>query len=184
VRRRKPREQKGLRPMNNEATDTTKPPPLRNRARTSRGELAPRRGRQPEEGHEGPSNRQGCQSQGRQEAAKARQHRKPRAARRGQGAKIIEMIGRARGDPGRDHEGHRLAGPQRRGFISTAAKKNRIKIESSKRSGDRVHKTPEAFHLPGRRRFQLRRRSCCSLRVRSSDQSATPPRLLAPATAW
>ncbi len=58
------------------------------------------------------------------------------------GAKIIEMIGRAKGATlaeimeATDWQAHSV-----RGFISTAAKKNRIKIESSKNdSGDRVYK--------------------------------------------
>jgi Protein of unknown function (DUF3489) len=58
------------------------------------------------------------------------------------GAKIIEMIGRAKGATlaeimkATGWQAHSV-----RGFISTAAKKNRIKIESSKNdSGDRVYK--------------------------------------------
>ena len=58
------------------------------------------------------------------------------------GAKIIEMIGRTKGATlaeimkATDWQAHSV-----RGFISTAAKKNRIKIESSKNdSGDRVYK--------------------------------------------
>src|SRR5713226_2578948 len=64
----------------------------------------------------------------------------PRAESKG--AKIIEMIGRAKGATlaeimkATDWQAHSV-----RGFISTAAKKNRIKIESSKNdSGDRVYK--------------------------------------------
>src|SRR6266849_11177600 len=64
----------------------------------------------------------------------------PRAESKG--AKIIDMIGRAKGATlaeimkATDWQAHSV-----RGFISTAAKKNRIKIESSKNdSGDRVYK--------------------------------------------
>jgi len=64
----------------------------------------------------------------------------PRAESKG--AKIIEMIGRAKGATlaeimrATDWQPHSV-----RGFISTAAKKHRIKIESSKNdSGDRVYK--------------------------------------------
>ena len=64
----------------------------------------------------------------------------PRAESKG--AKIIDMIGRAKGATlaeimkATGWQAHSV-----RGFISTAAKKNRIKIESSKNdSGDRVYK--------------------------------------------
>jgi hypothetical protein len=58
------------------------------------------------------------------------------------GAKILEMIGRAKGASlaeimkATDWQAHSV-----RGFISIAARKNRIKIESSKNeAGDRVYK--------------------------------------------
>src|SRR5713101_8231987 len=64
----------------------------------------------------------------------------PRAESKG--AKIIEMIGRAKGATlaeimkATDWQAHSV-----RGFISTAAKKNRIKIESAKNeAGGRVYK--------------------------------------------
>ena len=64
----------------------------------------------------------------------------PRAASKG--AKIIEMIGRAKGATlaeimkATDWQAHSV-----RGFISIAAKKNRIKIESAKNeAGDRVYR--------------------------------------------
>ena len=64
----------------------------------------------------------------------------PRAESKG--AKIIDMIGRARGATlaeimkATDWQAHSV-----RGFISTAAKKHNINIESSKNeAGDRVYK--------------------------------------------
>jgi hypothetical protein len=73
-------------------------------------------------------------------AASTKEASAPRAESKG--AKIIEMIGRAKGATlaeimkTTDWQAHSV-----RGFISTAAKKNRIKIESSKNdAGDRVYK--------------------------------------------
>jgi hypothetical protein len=73
-------------------------------------------------------------------AARTKDASTPRAESKG--AKIIDMIGRAKGATlaeimkATDWQAHSV-----RGFISTAAKKNRIKIESSKNdSGDRVYK--------------------------------------------
>ena len=73
-------------------------------------------------------------------AARTKEASAPRAESKG--AKIIDMIGRAKGATlaeimkATDWQAHSV-----RGFISTAAKKNRIKIESSKNdSGDRVYK--------------------------------------------
>ena len=72
--------------------------------------------------------------------ARTKEASAPRAESKG--AKIIEMIGRAKGATlaeimkATGWQAHSV-----RGFISTAAKKNRIKIESSKNdSGDRVYK--------------------------------------------
>jgi len=72
--------------------------------------------------------------------APAKKTSAPRAESKG--AKIIDMIGRAKGATlaeimkATDWQAHSV-----RGFISTAAKKNRVKIESSKNdSGDRVYK--------------------------------------------
>jgi hypothetical protein len=72
--------------------------------------------------------------------ARTKEASAPRAESKG--AKIIEMIGRAKGATLAEimkataWQAHSV-----RGFISTAAKKNRIKIESSKNdSGDRVYK--------------------------------------------
>jgi len=72
--------------------------------------------------------------------ARTKEARAPRAESKG--AKIIDMIGRAKGATLAEimkataWQAHSV-----RGFISTAAKKNRIKIESSKNdSGDRVYK--------------------------------------------
>ena len=83
------------------------------------------------------------------EAKAAKKAAKPAPAKKtiapraeSKGAKIIDMIGRAKGATlaeimkATDWQAHSV-----RGFISTAAKKNRIKIESSKNdSGDRVYK--------------------------------------------
>ncbi|MDX2150901.1 MAG: DUF3489 domain-containing protein [Bryobacteraceae bacterium] len=73
-------------------------------------------------------------------AKPARKEAKPRTESKG--AKILEMIGRAKGASlaeimkATDWQAHSV-----RGFISTAAKKNRIKIESSKNeAGERVYK--------------------------------------------
>ena len=72
--------------------------------------------------------------------ARTKEASAPRAESKG--AKIIEMIGRAKGATlaeimkATDWQAHSV-----RGFISTAAKKNRIKIESSKNdAGDRAYK--------------------------------------------
>jgi hypothetical protein len=72
--------------------------------------------------------------------ARTKEASAPRAESKG--AKIIDMIGRAKGATLAEimkataWQAHSV-----RGFISTAAKKNRIKIESSKNdSGDRVYK--------------------------------------------
>jgi hypothetical protein len=80
--------------------------------------------------------------------AKAKKTAKPAPAKKttapraeSKGAKIIEMIGRAKGATlaeimkATDWQAHSV-----RGFLSTAAKKNRIKIESSKNEGgERVY---------------------------------------------
>ena len=72
--------------------------------------------------------------------ASAKEARKPRAESKT--AKILEMIGRAKGATlaeimkATDWQPHSV-----RGFISTAGKKHSIKIESSKNeAGDRVYK--------------------------------------------
>jgi hypothetical protein len=72
--------------------------------------------------------------------ARTKEASAPRAESKG--AKIIDLIGRAKGATLAEimkataWQAHSV-----RGFISTAAKKNRIKIESSKNdSGDRVYK--------------------------------------------
>jgi hypothetical protein len=72
--------------------------------------------------------------------ARTKEASAPRAESKG--AKIIDMIGRAKGATlaeimkATDWQAHSV-----RGFISTAAKKHRVKIESSKNdSGDRVYK--------------------------------------------
>lgn len=74
-------------------------------------------------------------------AASAKEARKPRAESKT--AKILEMIGRAKGATlaeimkAADWQAHSV-----RGFISTAGKKHNITIESSKNdAGERVYKT-------------------------------------------
>ena len=110
-------------------------------------------GRHPEEGRaQGPENRQGCQSQGRraeegseggQKGRQARPAKKASAPRaESKGAKILEMIGRAKGATlaeimkATDWQAHSV-----RGFISTAGKKHGLKIESAKtEAGERTYK--------------------------------------------
>ena len=83
------------------------------------------------------------------EAKATKKAAKPAAAKKAsapraesKGAKILEMIGRAKGATlaeimkATDWQAHSV-----RGFISIAAKKNRIKIESAKNeAGDRVYR--------------------------------------------
>jgi hypothetical protein len=76
-------------------------------------------------------------------AAKPAQAKATAPRAESKGAKILEMIGRAKGATlaeimkATDWQAHSV-----RGFISTAAKKNRIKIESAKNeAGDRVYKS-------------------------------------------
>ena len=83
------------------------------------------------------------------QAKAAKKAAKPAAAKKAsapraesKGAKILEMIGRAKGATlaeimkATDWQAHSV-----RGFISIAAKKNRIKIESAKNeAGDRVYR--------------------------------------------
>jgi hypothetical protein len=87
--------------------------------------------------------------------AKAKKASKPAPAKKttapsaeSKGAKIVEMIGRAKGATlaeimkATDWQAHSV-----RGFLSTAAKKNRIKIESAKNEGgERVYSLCGAPH--------------------------------------
>ena len=109
-------------------------------------------GCQPEEGRaQGPESRQGWQSQGRR-AEEGRQGRqegrqaRPRqgsqhAARREQGREDPGADRAAQGrEPGRDQKATDWQAHSVRGFLSTAAKKHGLKIESTKtEAGDRVY---------------------------------------------
>ena len=91
----------------------------------------------------GQKNAKGAKAKAGKKAAKPARTKETSAPRaESKGAKIIEMIGRAKGATlaeimkATGWQAHSV-----RGFISTAAKKNRIKIESSKNdSGDRIYK--------------------------------------------
>ena len=107
-------------------------------------------GRQPEEGRaQWPEIRQGQSqglaeegSQGRKEGAKPDHAKEGSAPRpKSKGAKILELIGRPKGATlaeivkATDWQKHSI-----RGFLSTAAKKHGLKIESTKtEAGDRVY---------------------------------------------
>jgi hypothetical protein len=122
--------------------------------RSSRaGEGRREQGRQPEESRaQGQHSRQGCRHQRwrseegsqRDEASKPAPAKKTTAPRaESKGAKIIEMIGRAKGATlaeimkATDWQAHSV-----RGFLSTAGKKQSLKIESTKNeAGERIYKT-------------------------------------------
>ena len=145
--------QKGFTTMTNaEATTTeTAATVAEQGAHRCAGEGLLEEGCQPEEGRaQGPENRQGRQSQGRAEegsqgrqegrqARPAKEASTPRAESKG--AKILELIGRPKGASlaeimkATDWQAHSV-----RGFLSTAAKKHGLKIESTKtEAGDRVY---------------------------------------------
>jgi len=127
----------------------TQPPPLRNTARTLRRDRRREERRSQEEGcAQGPETRQGCENQNppkkRVKAAK-----KPRKAGKAttpraesKGAKILDLIRRPKGAilaeimKATDWQAHSV-----RGFLSTAAKKHNIKIQSEKtETGERIYR--------------------------------------------
>jgi Protein of unknown function (DUF3489) len=136
---------------NNEATETTQAAPVAEQGAHVARELAPsKKGASQKKGApKGQKAAKGAKTKAAtpkkeakagKKAARTKEASTPRAESKG--AKIIEMIGRAKGATlaeimkATDWQAHSV-----RGFISTAAKKNRIKIESSKNdSGDRVYK--------------------------------------------
>jgi hypothetical protein len=130
---------------NNEATDTTQAAPVAEQGAHVARELAPSKkvASQKKGAPKGQKTAKGAKTKSAKKAAKATRTKEAGAPRaESKGAKIIDMIGRAKGATlaeimkATDWQAHSV-----RGFISTAAKKNRIKIESSKNdSGDRVYK--------------------------------------------
>jgi hypothetical protein len=130
---------------NNEATDTTQTAAVGERGADVAPEKAPsKKGASQKKGApKGQKAAKGAKAKAGKKTAKPARTKEasvPRAESKG--AKIIDMIGRAKGATlaeimkATDWQAHSV-----RGFISTAAKKNRIKIESSKNdSGDRVYK--------------------------------------------
>jgi len=130
---------------NNEATDTTQTAAVAERGADVAPEKAPskKRASQKKGAPKGQKTANGAKAKAGKKAAKPARTKEASAPRaESKGAKIIEMIGRAKGATlaeimkATDWQAHSV-----RGFISTTAKKNRIKIESSKNdSGDRVYK--------------------------------------------
>jgi hypothetical protein len=106
---------------------------LRNRARTSRRRRPPRRRAQSSPKKETKARKKVAKPERSKEAST------PRAE--SEGAKILELIGRSKGaslaeiQKARDWQKHSM-----RGFLSTAAKKHGLKIESTKaEAGGRVY---------------------------------------------
>ena len=139
---------------NNEATDTTQAAPVAEQGAHVAPDKAPsKKGASQKKGApKGQKTAKGAKTKAatpKKEAKAGKKAAKPARTKdasapraESKGAKIIEMIGRAKGATlaeimkATDWQAHSV-----RGFISTAAKKNRIKIESSKNdSGDRVYK--------------------------------------------
>jgi hypothetical protein len=130
---------------NNEATDTTQTAAVAEQGAHVAPEKAPlKKGATQKKGApKGQKTAKGAKTKSCKKGAKPARTKEASAPRaESKGAKIIEMIGRAKGATlaeimkATDWQAHSV-----RGFISTAAKKNRIKIESSKNdSGDRVYK--------------------------------------------
>ena len=137
---------------NAEATITENPPPLRNRARTLRPEKASsQKGAtqkksapkgQKSAKRKAPAAAPKKEAKAGKKAAKtahAKEGSTPRAESKG--AKILEMIGRPKGatlaetQKATDWQKHSIGG-----FLSTAAKKHGLKIESTKtEAGDRIY---------------------------------------------
>jgi len=130
---------------NNAATDTTQTAAVAEQGAHVAPEKAPsKKGASQKKGApKGQKTAKGAKAKAGKKTAKPARTKEARVPRaESKGAKIIEMIGRAKGATlaeimkATDWQAHSV-----RGFISTAAKKNRIKIESSKNdSGDRVYK--------------------------------------------
>ncbi len=139
---------------NNEATDTTQAAPVAEQGAHVAPDKAPsKKGASQKKGApKGQKTAKGAKTKAaapKKEAKAGKKAAKPARTKEAsapraesKGAKIIDMIGRAKGATlaeimkATDWQAHSV-----RGFISTAAKKNRIKIESSKNdSGDRVYK--------------------------------------------
>jgi hypothetical protein len=128
----------------------------RHRRRTGRarcaGEGPLEEGGHPEEGRaQRPESRQGRQSQGLPKKAKAGTKAKPAPAKEvstpraeSKGAKILELIGRSKGATLAEIVKATDLKHSIRGFLSTAAKKHGLKIESTKtEAGDRVYLSQE-----------------------------------------
>jgi hypothetical protein len=120
--------------------------PFRHQSDESSSARVPARRRSPP----GAENRQWRQSQTRSEERsqgrqEGRQRRPPKEATtpraESKGAKILELNRAAQGRKlGRDPESHRLVSHSVRGFLSTAAEKHGLKIESTKtEAGDRLY---------------------------------------------
>src|SRR6266481_9450892 len=139
---------------NNEATDTTQAAPVAEQGAHVAPDKAPsKKGASQKKGApKGQKTAKGAKTKAtslKKEAKAGKKAAKPARTKEAsapraesKGAKIIDMVGRAKGATlaeivkATDWQAHSV-----RGFISTAAKKNRIKIESSKNdSGDRVYK--------------------------------------------
>src|SRR6266851_5666807 len=130
---------------NNEATDTTQPAAVAEQgAHVAPEKAASKKGTSQKKGApKGQKAAKGAKTKAGKKAAKPVPAKKTSAPRaESKGAKIIDMIGRAKGATlaeimkATDWQAHSV-----RGFISTAAKKHSINIESSKNeAGDRVYR--------------------------------------------